>query len=104
MSCITYNASHQSGQFRDCEIFSYPNVQPFGRIVVLHQENSRVGQIIDVKKLPTRSASPPERYFGHARNLGFVKPTNQSGQDMRGFLVEVISRTVKVCWHEADRL
>src|SRR6266851_7905143 len=102
-SCIADNACYEHGQLRDREILAGTNVKQLGCIAILYQETSCIGQIIDMKKFPTRGTASPKSHLRHPRNFGLMEPTDHSRNDVRGFQIEVVSRTVEVRRHEADR-
>jgi hypothetical protein len=58
-SAVSDDSSYERGQVRNGEILADTDVQQVGRIVIVHQKASGIGEIVDVKKLaPWHTGSP----------------------------------------------
>ena len=59
----------ERGELRDRDVLAAADVDDLGRVVALHEEAQRVGQVVDVEELAARRARAPDGDFGGAGRL-----------------------------------
>lgn len=66
-------------------------------VVVSHQENASVGEIIDIQKFAAWFSTSPNCDLGVvSQDLGVVEFPNQGGQNVGAFEIEVVVRAVEI--------
>ena len=85
-------------------IFAGPDIQVQRFVVVLHQEQAGIRQIIDVEKLPPGCPAPPDDDLLTAFRAGIVELPDEGGQDMAALEVEVVARAIEVGGHRGDEV
>src|ERR1700733_11395874 len=98
------NLSDNLGQFTNRNIYAGPDVDYLPVVVVGHQENRGLRQVVDVKKLTHRRAGSPYRHFLNSVHHCVVEFADERGNHVRCFRIEIVSRTIQVGRHRADRI
>ena len=93
---------HQLSELLDGDLAATPHIDVLQPGVLVHQEDDRVGEVIDVQELPQRRARAPYDDLGGVARLGLVEPADERGQDVRVLRVEVVVRAVEVGGHGGD--
>uniref|UniRef100_A0A8R7R825 Uncharacterized protein n=1 Tax=Triticum urartu TaxID=4572 RepID=A0A8R7R825_TRIUA len=70
--------------------------------VLVHQEDHRVGKVIDMQEFTQRGARSPHDDLGGIGGLGLVEAADEGGQDVRVLRVEVVLGAVEVGGHGGD--
>src|SRR5215471_17767726 len=102
-ACVPDRLGYQLCQFCDRHILAHTNVQRLGRVIVLHQKTSCIREIVNVKKFAARRTASPKSDFGFSHYLSLVEPANHRWKNVRRLQIEIITWTIKVCRHEANR-
>ncbi len=92
------------GQLANGEVLAGTDVDVIVAVVVLHQEQARVGEIVDVQELAPRRARAPHRRRPRRLQLGFVELAHQRRHDVRARQIEVVARTIQVGRHGRDEV
>ncbi|MNC91312.1 hypothetical protein D3C83_75490 [compost metagenome] len=69
-----------------------------------HQEDQRIGAIVDMQEVAARRAGPPHHDLGRTGILCLGYLGDQRRDDMRGFEVEIVVRAVEVRRHCGDEV
>ncbi len=70
----------------------------------LHQVDAGLGAVVDMEEFPARCSGAPDDNFLVAAQLGFVRLADQRRNNVTCVEVEIVPRTVKVCWHCQDEI
>ena len=70
--------------------------------IVFHEEDTGVGHVVNVEKLPFGGAGAPDDIFGVVPQFSFVGFTDKRGEDVAVGEVVVVVGAVKVGGHDAD--
>ena len=92
----------QLRQLADRNIFAASDVHDLRRIMVLEQEHTRVGHVVDVQKFAPRIARPPDDELARAIYLRLVRLPQQRREHVRREQIEVVVRAVEIRRHRAD--
>lgn len=98
------NLADTRRQLANRQIFSRSNVDDLIPIVALHQQETRIGKVVNVQKLPAWLSRSPERNARGVRPPGFVESPNKSGNDVTLFRIEIVSGTIEVGRHDRDEI
>ena len=71
-------------------------------VVMIHEENDGVGEIVDIKKLAQRRAGAPDDDLILARLLRFVELADERRQHMARRKVEIVVLPIKVAGHDRN--
>lgn len=93
---------NQLGQRLDGQLLARAGIHRLVARVVVHQEDTQIGQVVHVEKLAQRAAVTPARHVGKPLNLGFVEAADQRRKHVAVRRVVVVVRSVEVRRHHAD--
>ncbi|MNY13324.1 hypothetical protein D3C86_1464550 [compost metagenome] len=91
----------EAGQLLDGHVGARAHVDVLLPLVVLHQEDAGIRQIVHVQELAPGRARAPQGHAG-AVQLGLVELADHRGQHVRGHEVEVVVGPVEVGGHGRD--
>ena len=90
------------GELQDRQIFTGPDVDMRGGVIVLHQKHTRVRQVVHMEKLAARGAAAPDGHLTVTAFAGFVEFADQRRQDVRAAQIEVVVDPIEVRRHSRD--
>ena len=97
--------AHHLGQLADRQVLAGADVDVLRRVVVAHQEQAGVGEVVDVQELAARASRCPRR-----RPRGCPRPSRRgtcgssAGSTCERVEVEVVVRAVEVRRHRRDEV
>ncbi len=98
------DAGDEVGQVDDGQILAGADIDQAGLVVVFHEVEGGVGQVIDVEELAAGPAGTPEDDLLVAVALRFVKLADQGGQYMGGLEVVIVVGAVEVGGHDGNEM
>ena len=85
------------------EMSSPPDVDDFGRVVMLKEKETARGQIVDVHELAARFTRTPDDHFLRAGHLGFCAFRKSAGSTCEK-QIEIVVRPVKIRRHGGNEI
>ena len=93
---------NEAGEFADFDVFAGADVDGAGFVVVLHEKEAGVGQVVDVQEFAAGGACAPECDGGVTPEFGFVEFADERGEDVGALEVVVVVGAVEVGGHRGD--
>jgi len=90
-------------ELTDGDFVSGSDIDDIGVIVVLHEEEDGVGEVIDMEEFAEGGTAAPEGDFGEVLLPGFDKFPDQGGEDMAVLGMVVVIAAIEVAGHQTDR-
>jgi hypothetical protein len=104
LSAEADHLAHDLRQLADRDVLTPADVEQLVAVVAVHQEQTGVGQVVDVQELATRRARAPYDRFALAALARFVELPNERGQHVRILQIEVVARPIQIGRHHRDRV
>ena len=101
---ITYNRRNQLRQSFNRNFFAGSRVDGFVAAVIVHEKDTKIRKVVDVKEFAQRASVAPTRHGRQLCNLRVVETFNQRGQHMRARRVIIIVRAVKIAGHDRNKI
>src|SRR4030095_312497 len=86
------------------EVFTGADVDVADLVVLVHQKNARIGQVIGVQELATRITGSPDGDFPLPLQFRVVKSSNQRREQVRLGEIEVVIRSVQIRRHRRNEV
>ena len=99
-----YQLTNQLGQFPDGHVAASAHVHGAALVVVLHQKQAGLSQVVDVQKLAAGRAGAPHFHAGQLELHGLHKLAQQGGHHVGVFQVVVVVGAVEVGRHHGDEV
>src|SRR5258707_2414978 len=81
----------EGGEFLDADVAAAADIDMRFRRIMLHQENDRIGEIVDIEELAARLPGAPDLDRRRALLLGAVDLGDQRGDHMAVRRVEIVA-------------
>src|SRR5690554_4073930 len=100
------NISDQRRQLSNGDIMTHTDIRKLGMVGLLKQKRTGVGEVVDIEEFAFGRASTPNCDFCPLARfvlaqLGLVKFTDKSRQDVACLKVEIVIRAIKIGRHDA---
>ena len=99
---IAHDVFYQPGQFPDADVFARADIDDRGVVIILHEKDGRLGQVIHIQKFPAGPPGTPDFHRIRPPDFGLVEFPEQGRQHMRTGQAEIIPRPVEIGWHQRD--
>src|SRR4051812_26880439 len=91
-------------QLADAQILPRADVDVLILLVVAHEEEAGVGEVVDVQQLAPGLARAPHRHLVLTRGAGLVEAAHQRRQHVGALEIEVVVRTIEIGRHGRDEV
>ena len=104
VSLISDNAGDEFRQLLDGQVRSGADVDKGLAVVLLHEEQTRFGEVVDVEELAAGRARAPAGHGRVAVHLRLVELADEGRNDVAVLQVIIVARTVQVGRHGRDEV
>ncbi len=95
---------HKVRELLDGDVLPGADVDVLVLRVRLHDEEERIGAVVDVQEFPPRRPGAPNDQLSGARSLGLMRLAEERRDDMARLEIVVVAGPVEVGWHRRNEI